>query len=181
MAAAAGLMFHRRFGHHGGMGMNDPNLLLPVVIAQAKRLLIPVSREIQPQVTVNKRAKTRLGRCMKKNGRFWIEISARLLEAPAHSCMQTLAHEILHTCPGCQNHQARWKSYAARMNDAYGYEIGRTGDPLELGVTDERPVRYRLRCSCCGQELTRMKKSPLIAHPERYRCRCGGKLLPVPV
>ena len=58
--------------------------------------------------------------------------------------MQTLAHEVLHTCPGCRNHGALWKEYAARMNGAYGYAISRTGTCEALGVADVRPVRYRL-------------------------------------
>ncbi len=159
--------------------MNDPDALLARVLAQAASLGIPVSRELDPHVAINSRAKTRFGRCIRRQGRFYVELSARLLDAPETACLQTLAHEALHTCPGCQNHQARWKGYAARMNAAFGYEIERTGSPAALGVSDERPVRYRLVCERCGAELTRMKKSPLIAHPERYRCRCGGRLRPV--
>ncbi|PWM22537.1 MAG: sprT domain-containing protein [Oscillospiraceae bacterium] len=160
---------------------NDPDRLLAQVIAEAKSLGIPVSAAIAPQVRINARARTRFGRCVCRSGRFFIELSARLLDAPEQSCRQTLAHEVLHTCPGCQNHQARWKSYAARMNTAFGYRIGRTGVSQELGIEEDRPVRYRLVCEQCGAELTRMRKSPLIAHPERYRCRCGGRLRPAPV
>ena len=90
--------------------------------------------------------------------------------------MQTLAHEVLHTCPGCRNHGALWKEYAARMNGAYGYAISRTGTREALGVADVRPVRYRLVCERCGQEFCRSRRSPLVDHPERYRCRCGGVL-----
>lgn len=161
--------------------MNDPDLLLAQVIAEARSLGIPVSGAIDPHVRINARARTRFGRCIRCAGRFVIELSARLLEAPERSCRQTLAHEALHTCPGCQNHQARWKGYAARMNAAFGYRIERTGTPGQLGIGEDRPARYRLVCERCGAALTRMKKSPLIAHPERYRCRCGGRLLPAPV
>ena len=45
-----------------------------------------------------------------------------------------------------------------------------------LGVADVRPVRYRLVCERCGQEFCRSRRSPLVDHPERYRCRCGGVL-----
>ena len=161
--------------------MNDPDALLVRVLAEAKSLGIPVSREIDPHVAVNTRARTRFGRCIRRSGRFTIELSERMLEAPERSCRQTLAHEVLHTCPGCQNHQVRWKSYAARMNAAFGYAIERTGTAEGLGVPDRREARYKLVCERCGAELTRMKKSPLIAHPERYRCRCVGKLRPAPV
>lgn len=109
--------------------MNDPDVLLVRVLAEAKSLGIPVSREIDPHVAVNTRARTRFGRCIRRSGRFTIELSERMLEAPERSCRQTLAHEVLHTCPGCQNHQVRWKSYAARMNAAFGYAIGRDRAP----------------------------------------------------
>ena len=102
--------------------------------------------------------------------------TAALLEAEERACMQTLAHEVLHTCPGCRNHGALWKEYAARMNGAYGYAISRTGTCEALGVADVRPVRYRLVCERCGQEFCRSRRSPLVDHPERYRCRCGGVL-----
>ena len=67
------------------------------------------------------------------------------------------------------------------MNAAFGYAIGRTGTAEELGVQVRREARYKLVCERCGAELTRLPKSPLIAHPDRYRCRCGGKLRPAPV
>ena len=119
---------------------------------------------------------TRFGCCIRRGGEYVIELSERLLEAEERACMQTLAHEVLHTCPGCRNHGALWKEYAARMNGAYGYAISRTGTCEALGVADVRPVRYRLVCERCGQEFCRSRRSPLVDHPERYRCRCGGVL-----
>ena len=92
------------------------------------------------------------------------------------------AHEVLHTCPGCANHGPAWKGWAAQMNRAYGYCIQTTDTHQALGLVDQRPVRYLVVCSRCGQRLSRMKRSPLVDHPERYRCPCGGVLevLPVP-
>ena len=31
-------------------------------------------------------------------------------------------------------------------------------------------------CARCGRRIPRMKRSPLVDHPERYRCACGGTL-----
>jgi len=156
--------------------MSDPNLLLAVVIQQAKALNIPVSAQIDPQVQLNCRATTRFGCCHCRNGRFTIELSARLLDAPELSCLQTLAHEVLHTCPGCRNHGPLWKGYAARMNAAYGYAISRTGSCEALGIPDTRPVRHMVVCQRCGREFPRARESAMTRHPERYRCRCGGTL-----
>ena len=124
--------------------MNEFDALLARAVEQARALGIPVSARISPRVAVNRRAVTRFGCCIRRGGEYVIELSERLLEAEERACMQTLAHEVLHTCPGCRNHGALWKEYAARMNGAYGYAISRTGTCEALGVADVRPVRYRL-------------------------------------
>ena len=121
--------------------MNDFDALLVRVLDQARALKIPVSAQIRPHVTVNRRAVTRFGCCIRRGEAFEIELSQRLLEAAEGACLQTLAHEALHTCPGCRDHGQRWKAYAARMNAAYGYAIARTGTCQALGVPDVRPER----------------------------------------
>lgn len=151
--------------------------LLALAIAQARAVKIPVSREIDPRVRLNRRARTRFGCCVRKEGRYTIELSARLAEQGAEDAvLQVLAHEVLHTCYGCSNHGERWKGYAKLMNDAYGYHIRRTDNYEELGIEDDRPVRWWVVCGKCGRRIPRMKRSPLVDHPERYRCTCGGVL-----
>ena len=83
---------------------------------------------------------------------------------------------MLHTCYGCSNHGARWRAYAQRMNEVYGYRVRRTDQYQDLGIEDDRPVRYFVVCQLCGRRIPRMKRSPLVDHPERYRCACGGSL-----
>lgn len=156
--------------------MNDFDALLVQVLGQAGALGIPVSGRIDPHVRVNRRAVTRFGCCIRREAGFQIELSARLLEADERACLQTLAHEALHTCPDCRNHGAVWKTYAAAMNAAYGYAIARTAACGELGVPDQRPARYLVVCRSCGAEFPRARASALVLHPERYRCRCGGRL-----
>ena len=156
--------------------MNDFDALLSAVAEQARALGIPVSDRVDPHVRVNRRAVTRFGCCIRREGGYLIELTERLLEAPEGACRQTLAHELLHTCPGCRDHGARWKSYAQRMNQAYGYQIRRTSACEELHVPDVKPVRHLLVCQSCGRECPRATASILVRHPERYRCRCGGAL-----
>lgn len=158
--------------------MNGKNLdiLLMQVISQARSLSVPVSRKIDPHVTVNTRARTRFGCCRSVNGRHTIEVSSSLLEAEELFIKQVLAHEVLHTCPGCADHGQRWQHWAAQMNRAFGYDIRRAHAPQSLGLEDTRPVRYLVVCRQCGKSISRMKRSPLVAHPERYRCKCGGTL-----
>lgn len=155
--------------------MNDCDALLGQVIMQARDLGIPISREISGHVRVNERAQTRFGCCKYEKGKQIIEVAGRVARGPERSCMETLAHEVLHTCPGCRNHGERWRDYARRMNLAYGYHISRTSTDEEMGV-EGRPCKYLLRCDRCGAEFKRLRTSPLTRHPERYRCRCGGRL-----
>ena len=151
--------------------------LLALAIAQAKALKIPVAPGIDPHVRLNRRARTRFGCCIRRDGAYTIELSARLARDGAEQAvLQVLAHEVLHTCYGCSNHGARWKSYAQRMNSAYGYHIRRTDNYDSLGIEDDRPVRYYVICENCARRIPRMKRSPLVDHPERYRCACGGRL-----
>lgn len=156
--------------------MNDCDSLLQTVITQARELGIPVSGEIDPHVVLNRRAVSRFGCCKLEGGRPRIEVALRVAEGPEGSCRETLAHEVLHTCPGCRNHGQRWREYARRMNEAWGYHISRTTTDEALGVEQARPCRYLLRCGSCGAEIKRFRSSPLTRHPERYRCRCGGQL-----
>lgn len=150
--------------------------LLAQVIAQARSAGIPVSGRIEPRVEVNARARTRFGCCRTRGGRHTIEVAAALLEAEEHAVCQVLAHEVLHTCPGCADHGRRWRHWAGLMSERFGYDIRRTDSHEALGIEDTRPVRYLVVCSRCGRSMPRMKRSPLVDHPERYRCNCGGSL-----
>ena len=151
--------------------------LLALAIAQARAVNIPVSRDILPQVRLNRRARTRFGCCVRQGGTYTIELSDRLArQGEERAILQVLCHEVLHTCHGCSNHGARWRGYAQRMNDAYGYQIRRTDNYSQLGIQDDRPVRYWVVCRQCARRIPRMKRSPLVDHPERYRCACGGAL-----
>lgn len=158
------------------MGRERLDALLAQVIEQARSLSIPVSRDIDPRVAVNTRARTRFGCCRTRGGRHTIEVSAALLEAEDAAVCQVLAHEVFHTCPGCANHGKLWQHWAALMSEEFGYDIHRTDSYEGLGIADRRPVRYLVVCRQCGNQIPRMKRSPLVEHPQRYRCKCGGSL-----
>lgn len=154
------------------------NELLREVAQQAREAGIPISECVLPSVSVNRRAKRRFGCCKRlENGDMQIELSYHTLSAEESEIKQVLAHELLHSCRGCMNHQKRWKGYAERMNVKYGYRISRTDSAERLGIEQETAApKYRLICTRCGSEITRMRKSRLITEPWRYRCRCGGEL-----
>lgn len=152
-----------------------PDQILADVLRQAKAAGVPVSDKIDPHVVLNTRAKKRYGRCVLQNGRYQIEISAFIPQNDLRLLHEVIAHEVLHTCPGCMNHGARWKLYAKVLCDRYGYTIGRTAkEPL---VQESAPkARYMLECTACGAQIPRQKMSRAVEHPALYRCKCGGKL-----
>lgn len=163
---------------------NQLNQLLQQVIDEASALGIPVSRHISPSLHINKRTKARFGGCKKVKGfvhcTYQIEISKVLLEAEAPVIKEILAHEILHSCPSSMNHGLAWKRYCQKMEDAYGYRLERTSSYEKLGITDPRGAknyRYMIECKKCGQRIFRQRKSTLSEETNKYRCRCGGKLV----
>lgn len=154
----------------------DFDALLQSVAAELREAGIPVSSETEQQVRVNRRAKKRYGSCIRKGKSFVIELSAYLENAEEKIVRTVLAHELLHTCPGCLNHGARWKAYAAQARTRCGYETARTASYGVLPKTEPKPVKYLLQCQSCGALIPRQRMSRLVRAPWRYRCKCGGKL-----
>lgn len=133
---------------------------------------------IDPKVKVNNRAVKRFGQCEKLMGNkydYKIEINAKLLNAKKEKIMNTIVHEILHTCKGCMNHGATWQKYASIMNDEFDYDISRTTSYEKIGIERPKP-KYIVECKSCGNQFHRQKKSKLITDIHLYKCSCGGKL-----
>ena len=159
--------------------INDPDSLLKKAMILLRDAGIPISARIDPHVKINTRAKKRFGMCIMKDGAYTIELSAVMLTAPEISCMQTLCHELIHTCRGCGDHGSVFKKYAGILNRRYGYNIQRTNSAEEMGVPKpdmHKTANYILKCRQCGAEIARSRYSNVIAMPSHYRCRCGGSL-----
>ncbi len=158
------------------MNQEELNRALAEMAEALRGLGIPVSCKIQPDVLINSRAKRRLGCCYYQNGSFTIEVSAMLLEQP-EKLRQTLAHELLHTCPGCRNHGERWKAHAQKAGEVLGFSIQRLA-PVEgeTGPLRHDTIKYVLECERCGARIYRARLSKAVKRPWRYRCKCGGKL-----
>lgn len=97
-------------------------------------------------------------------------------QASIKDVKDTLAHEILHTCPDCLNHQLQWQIYARKMNKEYGYNIKRSGSSVAMGIIVPKVRNYVLVCKKCGQEIVKERMCKVVKYPERFRCKCGGKL-----
>ena len=153
----------------------DLDAVLQDVLRQAAGIGIPVAKNIAPHVVLNSRAKKRYGRCILKNNVYTIELSAFLVDAKPQLIYEVMAHEVLHTCPGCMNHGVLWKAHAAKMGERYGYSISRTmKTPLALEAAPK--AKYILECTVCRRQYPRQKMSRAVEHPELYRCQCGGTL-----
>jgi len=142
----------------------------------------------------NSRAKKRWGQCRRVPTGFTININVDLLDVrnPIEALKTTIIHELLHTCEGCMNHGATWKSLAAKVNRAYGYNIKATSSASEKGVTYRREdvelktytrtysvetYKYAIKCESCGCVIKRKRMSNAIKYTNLYRCGlCGGKL-----
>ena len=62
-----------------------------------------------------------------------------------------MAHELIHTCPGCFDHGKKWKKYASVARERLGYLISRTVSPEDLGIADisQEEPRYKITCNGC--------------------------------
>lgn len=134
---------------------------------------------------VNTRAKKRLGQCEMVGKRFIIEINKVLLDESIDedALMNTVLHELLHTCKDCFCHTGRWKVLAEKVNDVYGTNIKRTTSSEEKGVhidVPKRVVKYEVKCPKCGYVWKRTKMSKIIKNPQKFRCNdCNEKLIRV--
>ena len=153
---------------------------------------IPISRDTCPEIRLSK-ATSWYGQCQQnrvyqgKRYKYVISISVYHLSSSERAIRNTLIHELLHTCPGCLNHGPKWKTYASIVGRRLGYSIIRSGGDKEKDSVIEAAretkragyqTRYLLVCTQCGQEFTRYRKSNLVLHPEKYRCKCGGCIQP---
>lgn len=177
-------VLHGTFDENGEISMDQDtiNTLFEEVIREAQEVKIPVPKNIERHITINPRPKKRYGCCKHIGGKTIMEISAFVLKADEKKIKEVLAHELLHTCKGCQDHGARWKSYADRMNRAYGYCIKRVSSMEEMGLAaiplegQSSKVKYIIKCQQCGKEYPRQRFTCVMKKINAYRCQCGGKL-----
>lgn len=134
-------------------------------------------------VKVNTRAKKRFGLCTYKSmtGTYEISISAFILadDTDENAVMETIIHEILHTCDGCMNHGREWKRLANIVYQKSSYRITRTSAREKFGL-EATPKKtkdnYVFVCEDCGQVIRRDRFSKFCKNYHLYRCgKCGGK------
>lgn len=160
-------------------------------IQMLRDINVPVSSNICPRIDFPK-AHSFYGYCVTgrslylwmnkypKGYDFYIRISEFTLGSSEKSIMNTILHELLHTCPNCMDHQKQWRHWAGVVSKAYGYDIRRcAGDKSAADRANLRSPEtslHKIECTRCGNVWYRSRNSRLTLHPENYRCKCGGKL-----
>ncbi len=132
-------------------------------------------------VKVNIRAVRRYGQCRYKNGKAYeINLSARILEDYVSEDITkgVIIHELLHAVTVGEHHGGRWLKLANEVSIRYPqYNIKRTGSDEAYGL---RPMqikpKYEVQCTKCGTVGKYMRMTKAVAHPELFRCRCGGDI-----
>ena len=132
-------------------------------------------------VMINRRLRTSWGLCRKINryGEKWfaIELNQYLFEGSKEAVMNTLLHELLHTCYHCFNHGKTWQKYAQKINTMYGFHIKRTENCEANEVELNKVFKYFVKCKTCGNVVGKTRLCSVIKNPEKYRCgRCKGSL-----
>lgn len=136
--------------------------------------------KIEKNVRLSKAKKT-WGTCKKKHDTQTYEISImeKLLESEEGS-LNTMIHEVLHTCEGCMNHGKTWKKYAEKIRRIYNIEITRTSSRKgELTLDLKNDSKYHFKCESCNMDIFRTRKSKFTENYQNYRCRCRGKIVKV--
>ncbi len=164
--------------------MRDINKYAEICMEMLDELNIPYNRP--ESFTINTRAARRWGECVCRYGKFYININQTLLDErnSDDGLVNTILHELLHTCKGCNNHGAIWKNYASMVYRAYGYNIKRTSSEEDKGVTTgnlnykKSDARFLVYCEKCGELVaSRKKRCSLVENPSLYKCGiCRGNL-----
>ena len=161
--------------------MKDFEVLKEKALKDVKNAGIQIGNIVSWEI--NKRAKTRWGQCkMNVDGTYSIQIAAVLLtddRISEKAVLETMIHEILHTCKGGMKHSGTWKRYAEIMNRIYGYNIKRVTKGSEKGVEDYKStpmtIKYVFVCKGCGATIYRKRESKFTRNYRRYLCtRCGA-------
>jgi len=145
------------------------------------------------EIKVNTRATRRWGQCCHNpTGRYEngypvytnsINISAILLDerVPIEALQNTIIHEILHTCPGCQNHGPNWKRRADKVKRELGYNIKRCDSNADKGVSNSvvaeyHKPKYIVKCTGCGREVGHQRMCDIVKYPGFWCCGvCGSR------
>lgn len=110
-----------------------------------------------------------------------IYISKWVMELDDKIIKNTIAHELIHCIPYCNDHGNFFKKYAEYINYKLGYDIKRVGNKKEDFFKsnvdlkeDEENYNYKIICQNCGQVIYRKRLVKNFVN--KYICKkCMGK------
>ena len=141
-------------------------------------------------VAFNPRLTRSCGRTRRLNGAFEMDFSISFFKKGRETSIRdTIAHEVVHTVPGCFNHGNRFKAVGACLAK-HGYHVERLCKDEEYAkyVTRKEAsgTTYHVVCESCGWDGTRRKrlskilKGIMMEGQRRYSCPvCGSHRLSV--
>ena len=136
------------------------------------------------EVKLNYRAKNRFGQCRRNNvtNTYSLNFNYLIFDDNANdvAIMNTIIHEILHTCKDCMTHKNEWKRLADYVTRNTKYTITRTNSYSDFGIEKpkkEKKHNYVFVCEGCGQVIIRERASKFTKNYHNYRCgKCGSDL-----
>lgn len=135
------------------------------------------------EIKINSRLTRTLGVCNPgPNETYWIEVNKNVLEKCNDDfIMETILHEIVHTCPGCWNHGKEFKETGMQITRKYPqFKITRTANAQAAcadGIRFNPKEKYVLKCEKCKREFSYSRMTKAVKYPWAYRCKCGGDLV----
>lgn len=144
-------------------------------------------------VKINGRLSSTLGRCREFRNRYTgevkheIEMSKKHLEYNLeHNLYKEVEHTMLHEIGHAvalhsAGHGPKWQAVMDKINRKYGFDIQTRHHSSEATqfVQAEKMAKVvtgEIKCENCGKVHTVKVTSVHYKYPERYRCRCGGRL-----
>lgn len=134
----------------------------------------------------NSRLKRTLGRCSKydqdpKNQQYFlIEISSYLLKTQNPALLRdVIAHELIHTIPGCDNHGPAFKKAAKKLNAYFPgvYNVQVKANLADYGLEAPKTNHYKIVCQDCHYTMYRQRMSKFLRQIDCYQCpKCHGPL-----
>lgn len=169
-------------------GKSELNEMLSLGIKMLKAIDIPISESICPEVLLAN-SHSFFGQCCPKESTlkclrpqgydYYIRISCFTLQNSEKSVMNTILHELIHTCKDTHGHDKQWQAYGRRIHETYGYDIRRQGGDksaqdiknLSAGRTRRRSfLQYRLTCSDCGHSWSYTKAGKVVKSYKQCSC-----------
>lgn len=167
--------------------MKDLQSIYMEVKTELKRINMDYSPRIAG-IKVNGRLKACAGQCTLNllSGVYFIEIARFMVQdaVETQSLKNVIAHEIIHTCPDCMNHDAEFTKRAGRLNRMLGYNVKISDTEEEMskhGVeVPHESYKYAFVCKKCGAKIPRKRWSKTMENVKQFRHGgCGGNLFVV--